>query len=632
MEDRAHGRHTPALRTTTLVTADALLQVLTQAVFVAIFGVVGYQAVRQPSRVRTDTALLFGAIAIVVAQQWLVAALSLPVPPLVSALSATIVMSFPYLLLRLVDDFAGVPARVQHLAAAGLVLSAISLFASPTPRPVPLTLFYVLYFLAVQIYAAAAIVKASRRSVGVTRRRLQTVAGGSVLLGLVLLVAGARALAPDASDLWGILSRVFGLASGMAYYLGFATPTFLRRAWQEPELRAFLARAARLPRLPSTQAIVAELCSGTASALGVPSATIGLWDVDRGVLRFGEGATAVEVGSGDMVAGRAFADQRPTFAANAVEADPQHAALYRQYGSVAVMAAPITAGELRLGVLVVYAARAPLFAEDDLALLQLMADQAAVILESRRLIDEAARVHAQEEATRLKDDFLSSAAHDLKTPLTTIIAQSQLLERRARIRPTEPPDLASLQRLTAEATRLRTLVLTILDSARAEYGQWIGNRETLDLADLARSACLRFGSAIHPCRVEADQPVVGTFDRARMDQVLENLLGNAVKYSPDGGEIVVRVWREGDEANMTVTDRGIGVPSTDLPHLFERFHRGANVDDRRFAGMGLGLFIVRGIVEGHGGRIRASSRVGSGTTFHVTLPIGTPTAAGTSHA
>src|SRR5205085_12380280 len=106
-----------------------------------------------------------------------------------------------------------------------------------------------------------------------------------------------------------------------------------------------------------------------------------------------------------------------------------------------------------------YAPRAPIFAEEDLSLLQLLADQAAVVLESRALIDEAARVQAREEVTRLKEDFLSAAAHDLKTPLTTLVAQTELLERKAMRAPNAPVDLAGLQKLKREAYRLKSLVL-----------------------------------------------------------------------------------------------------------------------------------------------------------------------------
>lgn len=106
-----------------------------------------------------------------------------------------------------------------------------------------------------------------------------------------------------------------------------------------------------------------------------------------------------------------------------------------------------------------------------------------------------------------------------------------------------------------------------------------------------------------------------------MSQLLTNLVENAIKYSPGGGEIRVRIWREGDTAQLTVSDEGIRVPAADLPHLFDRFYRGANVDDRRFAGMGLGLYICRTIAQEHGGTIWATSEVGRGTTVHLAVPL-----------
>jgi signal transduction histidine kinase len=95
---------------------------------------------------------------------------------------------------------------------------------------------------------------------------------------------------------------------------------------------------------------------------------------------------------------------------------------------------------------------------------------------------------------------------------------------------------------------------------------------------------------------------------------------NAIKYSPDGGKVEVKVWQEDGLNHLTISDDGIGIPNADLLSLFDRFHRGSNVDDRRFAGMGLGLYICKGIVDEHGGRIWAESAAGKGSTFHVTLP------------
>ena len=110
-------------------------------------------------------------------------------------------------------------------------------------------------------------------------------------------------------------------------------------------------------------------------------------------------------------------------------------------------------------------------------------------------------------------------------------------------------------------------------------------------------------------------------DRMRVMQLIDNLVENAIKYSPQGGEVRVTVWRENGEARLTVSDPGIGIPPADLLHVFDRFQRAGNVDDRRFAGMGLGLYICRQVVREHGGRIWVTSQLGSGSTFHVALPV-----------
>ena len=115
---------------------------------------------------------------------------------------------------------------------------------------------------------------------------------------------------------------------------------------------------------------------------------------------------------------------------------------------------------------------------------------------------------------------------------------------------------------------------------------------------------------------------MGSYDPRRIGQVLENLVENAVKYSPEDSEVRLAISERDGQALIDVTDQGIGIPASDLPQIFERFHRAANVDDRRFAGMGLGLFICKGIVEQHGGRIWVESRMGAGSTFHVALPLG----------
>jgi signal transduction histidine kinase/Ca2+/Na+ antiporter len=604
------------------LTADQLVTYLSWAVFLAIFALVTVRAIRQPSRANLDIALLFGAAAlvIVIAVATLVGLLA---PGGVSSqIAGSALLALPYLLLRLMDDITIVPLRLRRGVEIVLLLAIISLWLLPLNRLQWINALLLLYIICVLAYVVGTSIRATARARGVTRRRLRAMTLGSIFLLLNIGIGALGAWVPSLVDLWRGTADVLGLAAGVSYVIGFTPPRWLRRAWQEPELRMFLSRAATLPRLPDTSAIVQSLAQGTAASLGTPQATIGLWDEAAQVLQFGYDDRRFDLSPDeDVPAARAFRRQQPLFSPRTRYIGAVYVARKSAVIASAVLAAPITAGERRLGVLVAYASRAPIFADDDLALIQLLADQAAVILESRALIDDAARVHAREEATRLKEDFLSAAAHDLKTPLTTLIARAQLLERRAARDPAAPADRESLRLLVIEGQRLKRLVLDLLDAARVEQGKLVGPREAVDLVTVAQEVCARLGTARHPCIVTADGSVVGWYDRQRIEQLLDNLIENAIKYSPAGGLVQVSVRQDVAGVHILVGDYGIGIPTSELPRLFERFHRGTNVDDRRFPGMGLGLFICKGIVEQHGGQIVVTSQLGVGSTFHITLPL-----------
>jgi len=609
-----------------------LLQGLSQITWVALAVVSAVSAVRRPTRASIDTALFFGALGSVLVYSKIVALLELPSVGAVVFVVLVVLMAAPYLLLRLIRDFGGVPAAVRRAAEAGLVLSAAAsvplvLLPTPTPGETPppdplrlaVTLYLVVYFAAVSIYCAARCAQLAATSRGMTQQRMRSVALASYLLGVVLLLAGVGAVAPVLAPVTSGLSQLCFLASAIFYGIGFVPPNTLRRYWQIPELRSFLARSSTLPRL-AMQEIVDDLGGVAGRALGA-RATIGLWDDPGGVLRFRDphGALPTEMGPSGFIAWRVFSSQQPMYVDDVARVHPENAEAYRRAGVAPVLAAPITAGEHRLGVLEVFAPREPLFAEDDLQFVLLMAQQAAVVLESRALIDDAARVRAQEETARMKEDFVSAAAHDLKTPLTTIVAQAQLLERRAE-REGRTAELDGIRRLMRETAQLSRLVEEILDASRIERGAFPIHPEDCDLAVIAREAADRDRPGRQRVELAISGPVSGRFDPDRARQLIENLLENALKYSPEESEVVVRAWCDGDQARLSVTDGGIGIPADDMPHVFERFRRGSNVDHRRFGGIGLGLFICRGIVEQHGGRIWAESQPGRGTTFHVSLP------------
>jgi signal transduction histidine kinase len=606
------------------MTALDLIQFLSQTLYVAIFFLVLWRYVRARTPAHLDMTFFFGILTFIVVERRITAFLGITQPAWFIDLLIFTIIALPYVLLRLVDDFMIIPILLKRACELTvIVLSAVSA-ALDAPYPAWWTITLVAYLAGISFYCGAMFILAARRSEGVTKRRLQAISFGTVLFGLQIVASGASGQLPDpAKTVVSAIGTTLGLAAAAAFFLGFAPPLLLRRAWQAPELRDFLQRAAQLPRLPTTLDIVRELERGAAAATGT-QARIAVWQEEDRRLRFWAPGTneARDVEAGQGFAGRAFEQQRQVFSTQPIKDDPHNADGYRRNRVGAILSAPITAGERRLGALVLYAERPPIFAISDRELAQLLADQAAVILESRALIDHAAKVRAREEATRLKEDFLSAAAHDLKTPLTTVVAQAQYLERKAVRDPSAPSDLQGLQRIVREGQRLAALVTDLLDAARMEQGRLVSDREPVDLGALVTQVVTREHAAAHATELDVRGAIVGTYDRKRIEQLVENLVENAKKYSPEATPVRVEVWQQNGEARITVQDRGIGIPPTDLPKIFERFSRGSNVDDRKFHGMGLGLYICRGIVEEHGGRIWAESEVGRGSTFHVALPLG----------
>jgi PAS domain S-box-containing protein len=405
------------------MTADQLLQWLTQVLFVGVFCAAVVGAVRRPLRANVDTALLFGAAAGSIALTWVQQALGVPPNGVTTAVGATLGMALPYLLLRLLDDFVGVPSAVLRLAEVGLAATVIVLLAIEQPLPGWLTVLIVAYFFGFELYAAVRFLSSARHSSGVTRRRLQAVAVGSGFLGLAVLMVALTLLAPSLVGLWTSLALVAELGSGISYALGFAPPRLLRRAWQEPEVRALFKSAAGLPQLGDIGDIVRTLEGGVAAALGAPHTAIALWDDAAQVLRFyasdpnSSAMLVSERSDRDTIVSSVFATQQPIFTVNASRTDAAHAEAYRSAGARAVLAVPITVGETRLGVLAAYGPRASVFAEDDLELAQILANQVALALGYARELIERQRVEAEMAERRRAE----AALRDSEARMTAIV-------------------------------------------------------------------------------------------------------------------------------------------------------------------------------------------------------------------
>ncbi|WP_304986929.1 sensor histidine kinase [Corallococcus sp. CA054B] len=246
--------------------------------------------------------------------------------------------------------------------------------------------------------------------------------------------------------------------------------------------------------------------------------------------------------------------------------------------------------------------------------------------------DMAARIDRTQkelrEAIVIRDQFLSMASHELRTPLTPLKATLALLIRQLEAGQGTSPERQrdTIARLNRQVDRLTRLIGDMLDVSRLQSGRFTLTVAPMDVVALAREVVER----IHVTRPERqglvsldvpDGPLVGRWDEQRLEQLVTNLVENALRYSPPGMPVVVRVREESDGVRVDVEDQGIGIPRESLPQLFTPFFRARNAAEHYAGGLGLGLAICREIVERHGGRIQAASEgPGKGTCFTVKLP------------
>ncbi len=224
---------------------------------------------------------------------------------------------------------------------------------------------------------------------------------------------------------------------------------------------------------------------------------------------------------------------------------------------------------------------------------------------------------------RAKDEFISIAAHELRNPLAGLKGYADILVRLARRKGFDQEATRFVEAIRQQADRLVELTNRLLDVSRLQLGRLQVVRRPTDLVALAREVqeSQQLLTDRHTITVEASVPELeGDVDGGQIREVLSNLVGNAIKYAP-GGRIAIRVSRRDDEACVSVTDQGPGIPPGQLPHLFERFRQAGRTPAERAGGLGLGLYLSRGIVEAHGGQIGVESRPGQGSTFWFTLPL-----------
>ncbi|HEX5415316.1 MAG TPA: ATP-binding protein [Chloroflexota bacterium] len=333
--------------------------------------------------------------------------------------------------------------------------------------------------------------------------------------------------------------------------------------------------------------------------------------------------------------GRVIRDGRPLFLEGIpaellteLASDPAHLLFVRGLRITSGVVVPLVARGRTMGAIgLARTAGGQDLPETEPWLSEEFARRAALAIDNAQLFAQA------QEASRVRDSVLSSVSHDLRNPLMVVkvIAETLALQLRQRGLPDDAEMIEGLGRIDATTVKMTGLIDELLDVARLQAGETIRlNRRRTDLVALLQSTVADYQARAprYPIRTEFTVPaLVGYWDAARLERVVGNLLANAIKYSPSASPIIVRLFVQPDEGDgwavVEVEDHGVGIPSDDLPRLFNWFQRGKNVADTT-AGSGVGLAGARRIVEQHGGSIAVRSVEGVGSTFRLCLPLPEP--------
>ena len=296
-------------------------------------------------------------------------------------------------------------------------------------------------------------------------------------------------------------------------------------------------------------------------------------------------------------------------------------AIAEMEGHRSVLSVPLLAAGRPVGAINFATYDARHFTQDDLETVSQVADMFAMAIENARLYKESQRrAEELEEQRKRREEFVSVIGHELRGPLTVLSGYSQILPRWESLEPEQRT--RSLGAMGEQVRKLNRLVSDLVDFSRIETGRLLLERELTELVAIARQVVeeQQATTTIHHLVLETpDGPIEGRWDRDRVAEAITNLVSNAIKYSPKGGEVRIVISRVDGEAKVSVYDQGIGIDEEDIPLLFQPYSR--LYRERRARGVGLGLFITKGIVEAHGGRIWVESELGKGSAFHFTLPL-----------
>jgi signal transduction histidine kinase len=572
---------------------------------------------RHRDRARLDVALFFGALAFVLGVQeyftlanvrpmWLVKAIQL------------MTLTHPYLMLRILENLRPAPRWVGRAALIGLVVSLVIWL--PFPGPVlALNLLTVGYLVAVDLYAMVSLVRGALTTRGITRRRLQFGALGVALIVAAFVTVGVDALLPSFVPVGTYLVLIFAVGSGLAFYASFAAPRFLRHHWQLAQLERFLNDSIDAPADEPVRTALERLCQAALRASGGHVAFV--------VTRGENGQPWTATAGTDEAQAAWWAAHWPERWQQAVQrSQPVQLAVDRQplpssqerYETVLLV--PLGA---RRDVLTVLLRHRPLFLADDLSLLHLLSTHSALVLDQKALIGQL-RDHTAdlETANQELEAFAYSVSHDLRTPLRHIEGFAELL---ASAPAGSDSGQHYLRQIREAALRMGHMIEVFLGFSRLGRAELNASRVPLNglVAQIVVELEPETRGREVVWKIEALPEVLG--DPMLLRRVWSNLLGNALKYTRTRPIAQIEVGSAPQEPHrpgqvtVYVRDNGVGFDPAYASRLFTVFQRLHHSSE--FEGDGLGLAIVRRIVQRHHGRVWAEGVPGRGATFFLTLPL-----------
>ena len=529
---------------------------------------------------------------------------------ILGVLSLIAFMASGYMLLVFRDSFVPLTQRLRLGALIAVVVTIVfDLVVMPPGTPHLGPLQSVAVILLVTVWAGCVmepIVRlwiASRGRPAVQRARLRALSAGYAGLVIVLLIAGIGGTAA-ATPLVQFAIQLVALLVIPLLYAGFAPPRWLRRTWRDAEEGELRGAIQDLLLFSPDRATLAERGAEWARRL------------------VGADGVAVIEPNGDLLAvhGMRGEDARQLAAQASPNGQPTLVATPgANRPNAIVIRLPLDTGAGALAV--VSGPFTPFFGTDEMNRLWYYATNITAALDRARTTERMAALE------KTKSQFLNLASHELRSPLGVINGYLSMLEQ-GSLGQLKEPGVRAIEVLKAKALEMNMLIGQMLEAARLEDGRLALKRDRVDLrrvAAEAMEAVKPLGTQRHHLvLVNAADAVMVIGDEDRLVTIVSNLVENAIKYSPQGGNIHCLVVDQGGSGTITVKDEGVGIATEDVPRLFNRFERIHNRETSHVGGTGLGLYLSRELARQHAGDLVVTSRPGKGSTFTLTVPIAAP--------